>query len=297
MADNSTAPYRIGVYRPAPMLEPFVRYYGYRSACLTDAIAVHPLNARTAPTLIFEFSNADATLHIPASGDVPVGLPRAILHGTQTGHRGELHIRGTIDSFDIVFQPDGLDLLFALPASEFTDFSFDAEAIFGQTITLFQERLADCHSLEERISTANQFLIQHAQRARARDGISVSARQILLGAGEGRIPAMAERMGLGIRQFRRRFVQTVGVSPKLFARIARFEAALERMGRFPDVSWTEVAYQFGYFDQMHMVHEFAQFTGGTPTRALRHFETAFQRRMPERRNSPAPSSDGGRWIL
>jgi AraC-like DNA-binding protein len=297
MADKSTVPYRIGLYRPAPGLEPFVRYYGYRSACLTDTIAVHPLNARTAPTLIFEFSNADATLHIPASGDVPVGLPRAILHGTQTCHRGELHIRGTIDSFDIVFQPDGLDLLFALPASEFTDFSFDAEAIFGPTISLFQERLADCHSLEERIITANQFLIQRAHRARARDGVSVSAREILIGAGEGRIPAMAEKMGLSIRQFRRRFVQTVGVSPKLFGRIARFEAALERMGRSPDVSWTDVAYQFGYFDQMHMVHEFAQFTGGTPTRALRHFEGAFQRQMPETRNSPAPSFHGGRWVL
>jgi transcriptional regulator GlxA family with amidase domain len=57
------------------------------------------------------------------------------------------------------------------------------------------------------------------------------APQMLAKAGFGRISAMAERAGLSVRQFRRTFLQKVGVSPKLFARIARFEAALDRMRR------------------------------------------------------------------
>ena len=118
-----------------------------------------------------------------------------------------------------------------------------------------------------------------ASTQRARDGVTAAAHQMLSEAGAGRISAMANRAGLSVRQFRRIFLQKVGVSPKLFARIARFEAALDRMARCPGGSWTEVAQRFGYYDQMHMIHEFAQFTGETPIRALHYFETTFQRQI------------------
>jgi hypothetical protein len=49
--------------------------------------------------------------------------------------------------------------------------------------------------------------------------------------------------------------------PKLLARIARFEAALEDKARFATKSWTDVAHEFGYYDQMHLVHDFGEFTG------------------------------------
>jgi AraC-like DNA-binding protein len=297
MANNFPVPYRIGVVRPAPVLEPFVRYYGYRHACLVEAVAVHPLNARTAPTLLFEFSDADATVRIPAAGEAPIKLPRSIVHGMQTGCRGELHIKGTVDSFDIVFQPDALEFLFGLPAKALTDYSFDAETVFGRAISMFQEQLADCHSLEERISAANQFLLQRVHALRTRDGVSVAARQILLGAGEGRIPAMAQSSGLSVRQFRRRFLEKIGITPKLFARIARFEAALDCMGRLPEQSWTDVAYRFGYYDQMHMVHEFAQFTGKTPTQTLNHFEAALRQNIKHTRPDRIPGSDQQPWVL
>jgi AraC-like DNA-binding protein len=297
MANNSPAPYRIGVVRPAPALDPFVRYYGYRQACLVEAVAVHPLNARTAPTLLFEFSDADASVRIPSAGEAPIKLPRSIVHGMQTACCGELHIKGRIDSFDIVFQPDGLEFLFALPAKALTDFSFDAESVFGRAISMFQEQMEECKSLDERISTANQFLLQRVRTSRTQDGISVAARQILLGAGEGRIPAMAQGTGLSVRQFRRRFLEKIGMSPKLFARIARFESALDCMGRLPEQSWTDIAYRFGYYDQMHMVHEFAQFTGKTPTQTLNHFEAALRQNMTQTRFDRASSSDQEPWLL
>jgi AraC-like DNA-binding protein len=63
-----------------------------------------------------------------------------------------------------------------------------------------------------------------------------------------------------------RLMQQVGMRPKLFTRIARFEAALDGKARFVANSWTDVAHQFGYYDQMHMVHDFGGFTGETPTK-------------------------------
>ena len=78
-----------------------------------------------------------------------------------------------------------------------------------------------------------------------------------------------------MRQFERRFLTEVGIRPKVFAKIARFEAALDYKARFTAVPWTDVAYRFGYYDQMHMIHDFGEFTGGTPGKVLDEFETVF----------------------
>jgi AraC-like DNA-binding protein len=297
MDNRVTVPHGIRLARPLPVLEPFVRYYRHRDGRLGDTVAVHPVHARAAPILNFEFGDADAVLYIPRDGKPPLFSPRAVLIGMQTHRRGELHIRGTVDGFAVLFQPSALGLLFALPAQEFTDQTFDAQQVFGAIIARLQERLADCRTFEERISVANQFLLQRALAAPPRDGISAAANDVLRGAGGARIPAMAERAGLSLRQFERRFVQQVGVGPKLFARMVRFEAALDRMGRSPQGSWTEVAHRFGYYDQMHMVHDFSRFTSETPTRTLQHFEAAFERQMTAIWSGHAPSSEGDRWVL
>src|SRR5580658_741205 len=87
-------------------------------------------------------------------------------------------------------------------------------------------------------------------------------------SGNVRIPGLAREAGLSMRQFERCFAQQVGVHPKLFARIVRFEAALDSKARSSGKSWTDVAQEFGYYDQMHLVHDFEGFTGGTPTDML-----------------------------
>jgi AraC-like DNA-binding protein len=296
MANRVTVPHGLRLVRPLPALQPFVRYYGHRNARLGDTIVVHPVHARAAPILEFDFGDSDAVLFIPSDGRPPLFAPRVTLIGMQTHRRGELHIRGTVDGFAILFQPSALGLLFALPAQEFTDQDFDAEQVFGAIIARFHERLVDCRTFEERVSVANQFLLQRSL-APPRDEISAAATDMLRGAGGARIPAMAERAGLGLRQFERRFVQHVGVSPKLFSRIARFEAALDRMARSSQGSWTEVAHRFGYYDQMHMVHDFSRFTGETPTRTLQHFEATFEQQVTAIRSGHAPPSQGERWVL
>jgi AraC-like DNA-binding protein len=141
-------------------------------------------------------------------------------------------------------------------------------------IVRFQDRLADCRSFEERVAVANQFLLQRTHATPARDGVTAAAHQMLSGAGAERISLMAGQAALSERQFRRIFAKKIGLGPKLFARIARFEGALDWMGRSPHGSWAEIAQRFGYYDQMHLVHEFAQFTGQTPTRTLQYFEAA-----------------------
>lgn len=78
--------------------------------------------------------------------------------------------------------------------------------------------------------------------------------------------AQESRMSLSLRQYRRRFEAEVGLPPKLFERIQRFQGALQRIGREPLV---DIALECGYYDQAHLIRDFRQFTGNTPSQWLR----------------------------
>jgi transcriptional regulator GlxA family with amidase domain len=71
-----------------------------------------------------------------------------------------------------------------------------------------------------------------------------------------------------LRQFERDFRREVGASPKVFARIARFQAALDAKIAAPKRSWLDIAHTFGYYDQMHMIHDFATLGRNSPTRLV-----------------------------
>ena len=82
------------------------------------------------------------------------------------------------------------------------------------------------------------------------------ASEINLRRGCVRVTDLARRAGLGTRQFERRFRHEVGIPPKLYIRIARFEAALRFREAAPEMRWTDIAHDLRYHDQMHMVHDF-----------------------------------------
>jgi len=197
-----------------------------------------------------------------------------------------------------LFQPAGFHALFSIPMHELTDKNFDAHAVLGPVVSRLEQLLGECRTFEQRLHVANKFLLRRAIEVRCFDGIAGVAARILLG-GDSRIATLADNAGLSIRQLERIFLQQLGVRPKLFARIARFEAALDSKARSAQKSWTDVAHEFGYHDQMHMVHDFEEFTGGTPTNVLRQFEILFREQIGAMRSGrlPEKSTSDSRLIL
>jgi len=76
---------------------------------------------------------------------------------------------------------------------------------------------------------------------------------------------LASRACLSIRQFERVFKQRIGLPPKHFSRLVRFAHAWTIKEQQPDISWTKIAYECGYFDQMHLIRDFQEFAGVNPS--------------------------------
>ncbi len=83
--------------------------------------------------------------------------------------------------------------------------------------------------------------------------------------GEARTRDLAAHLGLSQRHFIKVFSSQVGVTPKQFGRVQRFQRALDLMRRSSTPDWADVAVACGYFDQSHLIHDVQTFSGLTPT--------------------------------
>ena len=87
--------------------------------------------------------------------------------------------------------------------------------------------------------------------------------------GTVRIDGVARQFGVSGRRLLRLFNRHVGLSPKLLARIMRFQRVFRVLQEQPGRSWSELAQETGYYDQAHLVREFRAFAGNTPEAFVR----------------------------
>jgi AraC-like DNA-binding protein len=83
------------------------------------------------------------------------------------------------------------------------------------------------------------------------------------------ISAVVERTGWSQRRFIEVFRDEVGLTPKLFCRVVRFQQVVQKIHRRRQVDWARVAVDCGYYDQAHLIHDFQAFSGFSPTTYLR----------------------------
>jgi AraC-like DNA-binding protein len=138
----------------------------------------------------------------------------------------------------------------------------------GSGASELQQRLGDARSFQERVQIADRFIASHSLSRSRPDSIELAANEIMRNHGRSRIDFLAHQTGLSIRKFQRMFRERVGVAPKPYSRIVRFEAALRAKAASPHASWMTIAHEFGYHDQMHLIHDFRQFSGDTPSGLL-----------------------------
>ena len=77
--------------------------------------------------------------------------------------------------------------------------------------------------------------------------------------------ALTRDLSVSPRKLERHFLSHVGMSPKLFSRLVRFDRAVRDLSKRGDRSWTDFALAHGYSDQAHFINEFREFSGVTPT--------------------------------
>ncbi len=89
-------------------------------------------------------------------------------------------------------------------------------------------------------------------------------------AGAVEVGALARELGWSERRLQRASYEQIGVPPKLFARLVRFDTLMARVRSGTGESWARAAFALGYSDQSHLVRDVRQFAGVHPTTAEEH---------------------------
>lgn len=165
----------------------------------------------------------------------------------------------------VVFQPCALYRLTGIPAHELVTNFYDAEAIFGKELIALNERLCSTDNLGE--------MLQHIElclekailtNAKSKHSIDIITHRMLDEQPLGSLDTLARMSSLSVRQFIRKFEERIGVSPKTFDRIIRFDKAYRLKNNQPDLDWLSIALLSGYYDYQHLAKDYKDFTNMTP---------------------------------
>ncbi|HTB25850.1 MAG TPA: helix-turn-helix domain-containing protein [Puia sp.] len=166
----------------------------------------------------------------------------------------------------VSFQPGGLHRMLGFPMhSLLGKEGIDARDVWGNQINLILEQLSEADSLYNTITIIEQFLLSKSINLKKLLPIDSVFQLLVKGGGLIPIEQLASASCLSNRQFERVFKNRIGLSPKFFSRLVRFSRAWLIKENQPDISWLQLAYKCGYYDQMHFIRDFKEFTGENPT--------------------------------
>jgi AraC-like DNA-binding protein len=250
--------------KPCPALRPFVQIVWAVDA-RGERAPLRPGMERVLPTgamhVAIRLSRAPLTLFDDASG----AHPRVVGHSVIGGARSSFYVRDVAEpSYSIGAQlhPGAAPLVLGVPAAELAERHTLLGDVWGREAERIRERLASAGSLEAQLDLFEAILSARISDARA---LHPSTAEALAGfAGGARVDEVVRRCGYSHRTFISMFRAAVGLTPKTFCRIRRFQRAIDLLGRERG-GLADLAASAGYADQAHFSRDFAAFSGVSPT--------------------------------
>ncbi len=254
---------------PHAVLHDFIHSY---TLCKSesDLNMTFPLYATHETCLSFFIGNTSIEIESPGIKNETEKTGKLLLFGLSACYKGHMKSQGDYHTFTIGFKPNGFYKVFGIPANEICNNTFTADEVIGNGIEFFYEQLINASTIQEIALFADAFLIcflNRQKRSYVNDGITKISYH-LSNRSTTNITQCAYIANMSVRNFERRFGEQVGTSPKLYCRLVRFNVALKFKMSHPEKSWTDVAYEVGYYDSMHMVKEFKQFSHASPSTLL-----------------------------
>jgi AraC-like DNA-binding protein len=197
-------------------------------------------------------------------GDRFEAQPLALLVGPQCA-RVNIQVYKTLKAIRVDFHPGGMYRMLGVPMHELLDGGFDASLFFDNEIGSVAEQLRNVSDLEDGKNVVEKFLLNQLRRCKSKLPFDSAMRVLMKHDGNLSMEQVASLSCLSIKQFERKCKERIGMNPKTYARVLKFSKAYRLHEVFPEMSWTAIAHQAGYYDQMHMIRDFRVFAGVNPS--------------------------------
>lgn len=259
---------------PVLPLQRYIKRYCLREIDTGGEVLLKPLFADGDSILALALTDTPVWYHT-AGVSREIDLRERHLFGLQTVYNGYQIFKGRYRLLCIEFNANGFYSLFQVPMRHIRNSLWCFDDVIGQRLSYLSEQLHDLPDFGAIVAHMDRFFMQALQKRPAQRKYAAEiawACDRLGGSSPMDMRSLAASVNMSLRNFEQQFMEQVGMSPVVLKKIKRFHQAVALKTQFPDLSWTSIAYECSYFDQMHLIRDFKVFSSLSPK--------AFFRQMP-----------------
>lgn len=211
-------------------------------------------------TLVFHYGSPSIFQKKDSSKNIE---PNLVICGQQTSYY-DLSLSGKTGMILIVFKPHGVKSFFNFPITELLNENLSLHDLLNYETIELEDKLFNSPNNRQRITLLENFLIKRLIHNNEFERVEHALKIIENSKGQIKTQDIAHEVCLGIKQFERTFSKYVGINPKKYASIARFQNVIQMRRKHKNSSMFQLAFDNGYYDHAHFIHDFKSFTGLSP---------------------------------
>lgn len=252
---------------PQPLLSPFVHLLWYwrgeavahrRERLLPSGESELIINLRDEPVRLYNWRNLDSF--------------DSFRDGMLSGARSEPMVIDTDPEDHVLgvhFRPGGAFPFFQPPASELRNLCLPIDTLWRVHSSSLRDRLLEAPGIAAMFSVVEDYLLEQLVKPlEQHPAVAFALHHFARLPGATTVASVTDRIGLSSRRFIELFHNQVGLTPKAFCRVRRFQRVLHSIHGAHSVDWAQTALSCGYYDQAHFIHDFQEFSGLRPTAYL-----------------------------
>ena len=205
----------------------------------------------------------------------PEGCTNLVFH--QTSRSSSLNVMGINSTFSdfeanaddsyfgVSFRPGMLSILTKESLFAIKDVSVASQEIIPQLNSMSIAQLEDCTTVGDKINQIENHLFQILSPLSSTELLSGSVANAIQSDHNQDTLCLAEKHNISLRQLERKFKKEVGLSMKLYMRLTRFNKAVNTIQTYSSASFSEIAYELGFYDHAHLSNEIKHFSGLVPS--------------------------------
>lgn len=244
---------------PNAQLQPFIRYYWILNTTENLDTLTFPIGC---PQLIF---HRRSQFYIP---ELKTEQARFSISG-QVNFPAKVQSPGDVETIVVVFHPHAIGTVFNIPVSSFYNQEIDGYSLGDKSLNILADCVLNAEDSIEAIELIERYLLSRLAEPGIYDfkRVGVSLKHLFLDNTIS-VENMAQLACLSRKQFERVFFNAVGMKPKEYSNVARFQKSLWLMQK-GNRDFADIAYSCGYADQSHFIRECRRYSGTTPAELLK----------------------------
>ncbi|RFS20679.1 AraC family transcriptional regulator [Chitinophaga silvatica] len=256
---------------PAPQLKDYIKCYTLREIECRDNPIIKPLWANDTSFLAF-WLKKEPVAYYRNDERIAVNMEARPLFGVHTQYGGYQVFGGSYKFVGVEFKDNGCYSLFKVPMQYLRNQLLNSDDVIGKEIRFLEEAFSECYNMQRIKEVADKFFIQQLYRTTHKDVENriTEACKILKHQQFSSIREIADALNMSMRSFEIQFLNQIGMSPIAYARLKRFQRAINCKIKDPSSSWTSIAHHCNYFDQNHFIKDFKIYTGDSPSKLFQN---------------------------